>query len=99
MNRIHVVLAALALAACGGNSNATDHNRPGTGSATLLVTGDINAAQSSGAPLTSFQVDVRDGLSNKVSGATVTLHNQDLGDVQLVEVSARALGTWLADQL
>ncbi|MFL5365893.1 MAG: hypothetical protein ACJ781_10510 [Myxococcales bacterium] len=87
MNRILAVFAALALAACGGNSNVTDHNRPGTGTSTLLVTGDINASQSSGGPLTSFQIDVRDGLSNKVSGATVTVHNDDLGDVPLVEAN------------
>lgn len=88
MNRIPVLFAALAFAACGGNSTATDHNRPGTGTSTLLVTGDINASQSSTGPLTSFQVDVRDGLNNKVSGATVTIHNQDLGDVPLVEATA-----------
>ena len=43
--KLAAVSAALALAACGGNSNVTDRNRPGTGTSTLLVTGDINASQ------------------------------------------------------
>jgi hypothetical protein len=87
MKRIALVLAA-SLAACGGNSSATGHNNPGTGSSTLLVTADVTASMSSGGPVTSLQVDVRDGMGAKVSGATVAISNGELGSVPLVEANA-----------
>jgi hypothetical protein len=86
MNRMPLVFVALALAACGNAGTATDRNRPGAGSGTLQVSGTIEASSSSG--MTSFEVDVLDGLGNNVSGATVTIHNQDTGDVPLVETNA-----------
>jgi hypothetical protein len=87
MKRIALALLA-SLAACGGNSAATNQNIPGTGSSTLLVTADVTASTTSGSPLTSFQVDVRDGVNNRVSGATVSISNGDLGSVTLVEANA-----------
>jgi hypothetical protein len=84
--RFLAALAATALA-CGGSNTATSHNNPGTGTSTLLVTGDITATND-GAPATSFKVTVRDGMNNRVSGATVTISNSGLpnGSVTLVEV-------------
>jgi hypothetical protein len=87
VNRISFVVIALALAACGKQSTALERNRAGTGSGTLLVDASIDASTTSGA-LTSFQVDLQDGLGANVSGATVTIHNAEFGDVPLVEASA-----------
>jgi hypothetical protein len=87
MKRIAIALLA-SLAACGGNSAATNQNIPGTGSSTLLVTADITGSTATGSPVTSFQVDVRDGLNNRVSGATVSISNGALGSVPLVETTA-----------
>ena len=87
-----LVLIAAVAAACGGGSKtqtATDHNRAGTGSSTLLVTGTIITSTSdANGPVTNFAVDLRDGAGAKVSSATVTVHNADLGDVVLVEGTA-----------
>jgi hypothetical protein len=81
-------LAATALA-CGGSTTATSHNNPGTGTSTLLVTADIQASNDNGAT-TNFTVTVRDGMNNRVSGATVTISNSGLpnGSVALVEATA-----------
>jgi hypothetical protein len=90
MRNIHAIVALSALAiACGGNSPATSHNNPGTGSSTLKVTGDIDGSISSGSPLTSFAVTVKDGAGNNVSGATVVVLNPSLsnGGVTLVEAT------------
>ncbi len=83
--RFLAALAATALA-CGGGT-ATSHNNAGTGTSTLLVTGDIEAAMNNGAPATNFTVTLRDGLGNRVSAATVTISNSGLpnGSVSLVE--------------
>jgi len=84
MKRI-LVIAAVA-AACGGSSGtAVDHNRAGSGSSTLLVTGTVTVTVSATAPLTSFSVTAKDGLGANVSGATVTVHNSAYGDVALTE--------------
>lgn len=73
-------LAVLALAAaCGdGTGPATSRNNPGTGSATLKVTADIDANDDPtiiGGFSTDYFVSVRNGLGNPVSGATVTISN------------------------
>jgi len=88
MKRIFVI-AALA-AACGGSSagTAVDRNRAGSGSSTLRVTANVDVTVSDTAPVTDFQVTLRDGLGANVSGATVTVHSPALGDVPLVEASA-----------
>jgi len=90
MKHTHAVAALSAVAiACGGNSPATSHNNPGTGSSTLKVTGDIDGSISSGNPLTSFTVTVKDGAGNNVSGATVVVLNPSLsnGGLPLVEAT------------
>jgi hypothetical protein len=87
MKRIALALLA-SLAACGGNSAATNQNIPGTGTSTLLVTADVTASSTTGSPITSFQVDVRDGVGARVSGATVSISNGALGSVPLVEANA-----------
>ena len=87
MNRT-IAIIALAAAACGGHSIATDQNKAGTGTTTLLVTADVTAQVTSTGPLTSFQVTLKDGTQQPVSGATVTIHNDELGDIPLVEANA-----------
>lgn len=86
-------LGALAIAAaCGGDSTgpATSRNNPGTGSSTLRVQADIDANDDPtviGGFSTDYAVDVRDGLGNPVSGATVTIRNGALGTITLPESS------------
>jgi hypothetical protein len=82
--RFLAVLAATALG-CGGGP-ATSHNNAGSGTSTLLVTADIQASNDNG-PATNFTVNVRDGLNNRVSAASVTISNSNLpnGSVTLVE--------------
>jgi len=93
MRRLLAVLAGaglIAAAACGdGTGPATNRNDPGTGTSTLKVTADIDANdQTGGGFITDFDVSVRDGLGNPVSGATVTISNASLGTVTLVETGA-----------
>lgn len=85
--RFLAALAATALA-CGG-STATSHNNPGTGSSTLLVTGNIEASMNDTGPATNFTVNIRDGFGNRVSGASVAISNGGLpnGSVSLVEAT------------
>jgi len=90
MKRILTLAAAAAALACGSTSSnnaATSRNNPGAGSSTLLVQGDINASITNGAPLTTFNVTVRDGAGNTVGGATVTVLNSSVpgGVVNLVQ--------------
>ena len=96
MKRILTLAAAAAALACGSTSSnnaSTSHNNPGAGSSTLLVTGDINAAMTTGgtpAPQTTFTVTVKDGSGANFSGATVTVLNSSVPDgvVNLVETPA-----------
>jgi len=99
-----ILLVAFVTAACGGKSGtAVDHNRAGSGSSTLLVNADVTATNSATSPTTSpttsLQVDVRDGLNNRVPGATVTIQNAGLGgDVALVETPGGTVGRYLASK-
>jgi hypothetical protein len=96
MKRILVLSAAAVAFACGSTSSnnaATSRNNPGAGSSTLLVTGDITAAMTTGttpAPQTTFTVNVKDGSGGNVSGATVTILNSSVPDgvVNLSEAPA-----------
>ncbi len=88
MNRILFVSLAFAFTACGHPGTALDHNRAGSGNGTLQVTAEVDASNDSNNPMTSFQVDLADGIGNPVSGAVVTVHNGDFQDVALVEASA-----------
>lgn len=90
MKRIYTLAAFAVTLACGGNGPATSHNNPGTGSSTLEVTGDIDGSISNGSSLTTFQVTLKDGIGNNVSGATVTIGNPALpnGSIVLVEATA-----------
>lgn len=87
MKGILCAVCVSVLVGCG-NDTATERNRPGSGSSTLRVTANVSAELTSGGPVTSFEVDVRDGMSNKVSGATVTISADGLGDIPLVEADA-----------
>jgi hypothetical protein len=90
MKRLCLLILAAA-AACGSKAQtATDRNRAGTGSSTLQVVGDVTGDLTSAGPVTSLQVDLRDGVGAKVSGATVVIHNDQLGDVPLVEAQANS---------
>ncbi len=80
--------ALVTVAGCGGTSPAIERNDPGTGSSTLKVVADIDANDVVGGFITDFQVTVEDGAGNPVSGATVTIRNNDLGTVTLLESSA-----------
>jgi hypothetical protein len=84
-----ILFLALVTAACGGSSgSAVDHNQLGTGSATLLVTGDVTVTNSSSSPTTSLVVDVKTSGGANVTGATVTIQNAGLGgDVALAETA------------
>lgn len=83
-------LVAAALACGGGDATgpAVSRNNPGTGTGTLRVIADIDAASVPGGMTTDFTVSLRDGLGNKVSGATVTVTNPSLGTVTLTETGA-----------
>src|SRR5574341_185377 len=75
--------------ACGdGTGPATARNNPGTGTSTLKVTADIDANDDPsviGGFSNDYTVTVRDGASNPVSGATVTIKNVALGTITLPE--------------
>lgn len=78
--------AAVLLAACGDATGpALERNNPGTGTATLSVTADIQGENVPGGFTTDMDVQVRDAQGNPVSGATVTIRNGALGTVTLLE--------------
>ena len=78
--------AALLLASCGDSTGpAADRDSGGTGSGTLLVKADVDATDVPGGLITDFVVEVRDALSNPVTGAAVTISNATLGVVTLLE--------------
>lgn len=82
-------LATILVAAFAcGETTAPERNKPGTGTNTLKVTADIDADDVTGGFSTDFDVVVRDGSGNAVSGATVTISNSDLGTLSLVETGA-----------
>lgn len=88
---VALVLLTLAgyLVACGdGTGPAIERNNPGTGTSTLRVTAEIEADDFPGGGFTTtFEVSVKDGTGNDISGATVTIANDELGDVVLSETS------------
>src|SRR5713101_813674 len=92
LGRISWIAAALVLLAACGNSTgpAVSRNNPGTGSSTLKVTADIDANDDPtviGGFSTDYSVSLRDGLSNPVSAATVTISNPSLGTITLPETA------------
>ncbi|MEO7713381.1 MAG: hypothetical protein ABIV10_10740 [Gemmatimonadaceae bacterium] len=52
------------------------------------MTADIDAANATGGFTTDYSVSLRDGLANRISGATVTISNASLGTLTLVETGA-----------
>jgi hypothetical protein len=92
LGRISWIAAALVLLAACGNSTgpAASRNNPGTGSSTLKVTADIDANDDPtviGGFSTDYSVSLRDGLSNPVSAASVTIINPSLGTITLPETA------------
>lgn len=79
-----LVVAAMAC----GDSTAVERNNSGTGTTTLNVVADIDADDVAGGFVTDFDVRLRDGAGNAVSGATVTVGNSQLGDINLLETDA-----------
>ena len=94
MSNTRVLFTAVVLAvaaACGGGDAtgpAVSRNNPGTGTGTLRVTADIDASSVPGGMNTDFAVSLRDGLGNKVAGATVNISNPSLGTITLTESGA-----------
>jgi hypothetical protein len=90
-NTLFGIVAAVVLGACSSSTGpATSRNNPGTGTSTLKVTADIDANDDPtiiGGFSTDYTVSVRDGLANKVSGATVTIANPSLGTITLPETA------------
>jgi hypothetical protein len=87
-----------AVAACGNSTGPVlERNDGGTGTTTLRVTADIEAEQVAGGIVTVFEVRVRDGLGDAVSGATVAIQNDDLGLLTLLEVDAGS-GVYIAER-
>lgn len=79
---------ALLLSACSDSTGpAASRNEPGTGSATLRVTGEIEGQDVAGGFVTQFLVNVRDASGAPVSGAVVTIRNGALGTLNLLELS------------
>lgn len=85
------IVGAGLLGACSSSTGpATSRNNPGTGTSTLQVTADIDANDDPtviGGFTTDYTASVRDGLRNKVSGATVTISNAALGTITLPETA------------
>jgi hypothetical protein len=86
------IVSAAVLGACSSSTGpAASRNNQGTGTSTLKVTADIDANDDPtiiGGFSTDYDVSVRDGLGNKVSGATVTIANAGLGTITLPETAA-----------
>lgn len=87
---VPLLAIVLVVAACGGDSTgpAVDRNNPGTGTRTIKVTADIEGQDVSGGFVTDFTVSLRDAAGNPVSGASVTVQNNTLGTVNLLEFGA-----------
>src|SRR3989442_15923291 len=88
LGRISWIAAALVLLAACGNSTgpAVSRNNPGTGSATLKVTADIDANDDPtviGGFSTDYSVLLRGGVRNPGSAATGTITNPSLGTIPL----------------
>jgi hypothetical protein len=91
-------VAAIVLAACGGNNTAVNHNNGGTGSLNLSVKADVDAVFSSTGSPTDLDVKIQDGAGNKVTGATVTIANPTWGSVTLTETTPGASGDYRKTQ-
>ena len=78
---------AILFAACGDNLTdpAIERNQPGTGTGTLDIRADVDAFDKAGGFVTEFSVQVRDGIGEPVTGATVTITNTGFGVVTLLD--------------
>ncbi len=88
-NRATCLIAALGvtLAGCGGSptSPAVERNDTGSGTQTMKVTGNIEGQDVPGGFVTEFDVALRTATGTPISGATVTVKNNTLGTVNLLE--------------
>lgn len=83
-----LTLAMLALGCSDATGPAASRNEPGTGTRTMLVEAEIEGQDVAGGFVTAFDVALRDALGNPISGATVTVSNSVLGQINLLEFSA-----------
>lgn len=102
IRRMLLALTLVLLAtACGdGTGPATSRNDPGIGSNSLRVTASIDAeddASAAGGFTTIYDVSVRDGSGNPVSGATVQIASQSAGTLTLPE-NGTGTGNYLLTQ-
>ena len=95
---IRTVGLLTAVAACSDSTGPVlERNDGGTGTTTLRVTADIDADQVAGGMVTVFEVRIRDGLGEAISGATVAIQNDDLGLLTLLEADAGS-GLYVAER-
>lgn len=89
MGWILCLMLAMSVVACSDSTGpAASRNEPGTGTGTMMVTADVEGQDVPGGFMTEFDVSLRDGAGNPISGATVTIRNTTLGTVNLLELSA-----------
>ncbi len=81
-------LAMLTFACSDSTGPAASRNQPGTGTNTMMVTADIEGQDVTGGFVTAFDVSLRDVAGTPISGATVTVQNNTLGTVNLLEMTA-----------
>ncbi len=94
---VRIIVAILF--AAGGDSltdPAMDRNDPGTGTGTLDIRADVDAFDEAGGLVTQFSVQVRDGIGDAVTGATVTITNTGFGEVTLLDPEGS--GNYLAER-
>lgn len=82
-----VLALGLSVAACGDDTTgpAPLRNDPGTGTQTMRVTADIEGKDVPGGFVTEFEVRLRDTQGDPISGASVTIRNDQLGTITLLE--------------
>ena len=94
-----VGIGAALLFAAGGDSltdPAVERNDPGSGTGTLDIRADVDAFDEAGGFFTEFSVQVRDGIGEPVTGATVTITNTGFGEVTLLDPDA--VGNYVAER-
>ena len=81
------ITAAGFFVACGDSLTdpAIERNDPGIGTGTLDIRADVDAFDEAGGFVTEFSVQVRDGIGEPVTGATVTITNTGFGVVTLLD--------------
>ena len=89
---------AIFFAACGDSLTdpAIERNKPRTGTGTLDIRADVDAFDEADGFFTEFSVQVRDGIGEPVTGATVTITHPGFGEVTLLDPDAS--GNYVAER-